>query len=58
MADADESTRLPAPDSTMQVAVWDSSGEALIEVTDGSADLVAKFWLEFEDGKWLVSGVA
>ena len=40
----------------MEVPVWDPSGEALVEVTEG--DRVVSFWLQFEDGRWVVAARA
>jgi hypothetical protein len=49
---------LPAPDSAMEVPVWDPSREALVEVTDPGTNRVAEFWMQYADSGWLVAGQA
>lgn len=46
---------LPSADAAMEVAVWDPSGEALVEATTDSGE-VRKFWMLYDGGRWLVSG--
>lgn len=53
---ADAQDDLPAPDAPMDVPVWDPSGEALVNVTDG--DQVRGLWLVHEDDGWPVAGEA
>ena len=49
---------LPPADSTMEVPVWDPTGEALVNVSDSGTGALRKFWMVFEDGRWLVAGEA
>ena len=49
---------LPPADSPMEVPVWDPSGEALVSVDDSGTGTLRKFWMVFEDGRWLVAGEA
>ena len=49
---------LPPADSTMEVPVWDPTGEALVNVSDSGTGPLWKFWMVFEDGRWLVAGEA
>lgn len=49
---------LPTADAEMDVPVWDPAGEALIEVKGSGAGGVRKFWMAFQDGRWLVAGEA
>lgn len=49
---------LPAADAEMDVPVWDPGGEALVEVSDAGTGVVRKFWMVFEDDRWLVAGEA
>jgi ketosteroid isomerase-like protein len=58
MAEAAGRAALPRADFAMEVPVWDPSGEALVEVTHPTIHRVAKFWMQFEDGGWLVAGRA
>lgn len=49
---------LPPADSPMEVPVWDPTGEALVNVSDSGTGVLRKFWMVFEDGRWLVAGEA
>jgi hypothetical protein len=49
---------LPPADSTMEVPVWDPAGEALVSVSDSATGALRRFWMVFEDGRWLVAGEA
>ena len=59
MAGLIEKTDAVAPgDAEIDVPVWDPSGEALVEAKDPSDGAVSKYWMQYEDGKWLVAGQA
>jgi hypothetical protein len=53
---ADVLKRLPPDDVQMEIPVWDPSGEAQVETTDGQR--VKSFWMQYQDGRWLVAGTA
>ncbi|WP_370617674.1 hypothetical protein [Mumia sp. Pv 4-285] len=50
----DATVMLPPADAAMDVPVWDPSGEALVEVKDGST--VVQFWMQVDGDRWRVAG--
>ncbi|MBW9210524.1 hypothetical protein KV100_12755 [Mumia sp. zg.B21] len=47
-------TALPPAEAEVDIPVWDPSGEALVQAKNGSR--VLGFWMQEQDGRWLVSG--
>jgi hypothetical protein len=48
----------PAASSKVDVLLWDPSGESLVEVTDSQSGVVRRYWMRFDDDRWLVGGEA